>query len=110
MIAILLLLPDFDIRGPAILAAADPGVLERVAQRRLNAGWGLSEPVDSTLVAVPGCADLDRTGWLITNGEIYDIWVVDCAKLQHREAMIKNGLLADVNAPLSHQVGWLILE
>lgn len=103
---------ELTILGPGALAAADPGVLEAVAARRISNGWQLSqEPGDyEVLVAVADCRQLDRSGWLIADG-LHSALVVDCEANVHRGQMDRRGLLADVNrGELGHLKGWLILR
>lgn len=107
------LLDPFDVYGPGFISYADPGVLERVAERRIQAGWNLTGDWTAydVLVAPSDCQLLDRDGWLIVDGEILTIKIVDCAQKKHRQEMIDNGLLADVNMiELAHKNGWLILN
>ena len=104
-------MPDFTIIGPGALSAADPGVLERVAERRIRNGWGLDGPLTGLLLATADCADLNKRGWLVAAGEVHRITIVDCEQAAHRGQMASRGLLADVSEPgLAHERGWVILE
>lgn len=112
--AILLFASRLTVLGPGVLSGADPGVLERVAERRLRNGWGL-EQVDpagfDVLVAPPDCALLGRDGWLSVGGRVHRVLVVDCEARHHRGQMARRGLLADVNRPeLVHRKGLVILR
>lgn len=112
ILAALLTLEPFSVYGPGFISSADPGVLEAVAERRINAGWGL-DSIDGydLLIAPADCELLGRSGWLITNGNVYLTIVVDCSQERHRQEMIDNGILADVNDErLNHLEGWLILK
>ncbi len=93
-----------------VLAPADPGVLERVAERRIQ--W------DSTfeewrryevLVAPSDCTLLGKSGWLITSDKVYTAFVIDCEKDTDRGQMTERGLMADVNLD-SVGSGWLVLR
>ena len=108
-----LVIPDFDIRGPGYLSFANPGVLERVAERRLANGWGLETNWTGyeVLGATADCSLLGRGGWLIAGGEVVPILIVDCEADVHRGQMAERGLLADVSRlDLVHQKGWLVLR
>jgi len=93
-----------------VLAPADPGVLERVANRRIV--W------DSTfeewrryevLVAPADCSLLGKSGWLITPRMTYSAIVVDCEADVHRDQMNERGLMADTSLDEVGQ-GWLVLR
>jgi hypothetical protein len=105
--------PSVLVLGPGYLSAADPGVLERVALRRMAVGWGLAETDIAqydALVATIEWAHLGRAGWLIADKATYTALVVDCAQAKHRQAMMDGELLADVNRPqLVHKRAVLLL-
>jgi len=93
-----------------VLAPADPGVLERVANRRIV--W------DSTfeewrryevLVAPADCSLLGKSGWLITPERTYTAISVDCEKDTDKGQMNERGLMADANLDEVGQ-GWLVLR
>lgn len=112
ILAALLTLEPFSVYGPGAISAADPGVLEKVAERRIANSWGLSS-IDGydLLIAPADCALLGREGWLITNGNVYTSIVVDCENGEHRGQMAERGLLADANRrELAHKQGWLVLK
>lgn len=112
ILAALLTLEPFSVYGPGAISAADPGVLEAVADRRINAGWGL-DSIDGydLLIAPADCALLGRSGWLITNGNVYSSIVVDCQADVHAGIMESRGLLLDANRrELAHKQGWLVLK
>jgi hypothetical protein len=98
--------------GPGALSKANPGVLERVAETRLHYGYGLYDEnphLYDALVAPPACNLLGYDGWLVTNGEMLRVLVVDCGGPDNK--MIENGLLADINKPhLVHKQGWMVLR
>lgn len=111
--ALLAVAEPFVIIGPGAISAADPGVLERVAERRVQANWGLSDDWTAydVLTATADCRDLGKRGWLIANRNVYKAIVVDCAQEKHRQEMTENGLLLDANMEsLNHLEGWLILR
>ena len=84
--------------------------LPQVAERRINAGWGLESVKGyDGLIGTPNCGDLGRNGWLFVGDKALRIIVADCARPEHREAMVSQGLL-DVSLPLSHRKGWMVLE
>lgn len=110
-LSLLLILEQFTIIGPAHLSYA--GNLERVAERRVQAGWGVSDGWQDyqVLVGSVDCAHLGRAGWLVTSGSVLSAVVVDCAQKKHRQAMIDGRLLGDVNRrEIVHREGWLILK
>jgi hypothetical protein len=97
-----------------VLSGASPGVLETVAYRRIRNNWGLTPNTNpahyEALIATPHCNDLGKYGLLIVGNKQYKILVVDCAQPIHREKMLANGLLADVNlAHLWHKTGRYVL-
>lgn len=113
LLSLLLLLPDYHIIGPGFISSADPGVLEAVAERRVQANWGLSGDWTAydVLVATADCRNLGRSGWLIANRNVYTSIVVDCENGEHRGQMAERGLLADANRrELAHKQGWLVLR
>lgn len=113
ILAILALSGSMTIIGPGTLSGADPGVLERVAERRLHNGWGLHQQVDGydVLIAPPDCKLLGRSGYLVAGGRAYSAVAVDCEADVHRGQMVDRGLLADVNERgLWHKEGYLILR
>lgn len=98
------------IHGPGYIAYTP--LLERVAEHRLETGWGRL-PADWTsfdvLVATPGCAQLGKSGWLITPDGVLSALVVDCS--ENPQAMLDRGLLADASRRgLNHQRAWLVLR
>lgn len=96
-----------------VISAADPGVLERVAARRIANEWGLSADWRGfdVLVAPADCGLLGRSGWLIANGDVYTAIAVDCEQRAHRGQMAERGLLADANVKgLNHMAAWLVLR
>ena len=105
-------MPDFTIIGPGALSAADPGVLERVAERRIRNEWGLDGlEAGAVLIAPASCDLLGKRGWLIAGGEVHRVQVVDCENGNHAGEMAERGILADVSEPgLAHERGWVILE
>lgn len=107
-----MLADPYSVYGPGTISYADPGVLEAVADRRIQAGWGLTELGDyDTLVAPADCALLGRSGWLIADGQVLSVLVVDCENGNHRGQMESRGLLLDVNRlDLAHHKGWLVLR
>jgi hypothetical protein len=107
------LFEQYAILGPGAISYAGPGVLERVAERRVLNDWGLSGDWTgyTVLVAPANCALLGRDGWLITSGSILSALSVDCEQAAHAGQMDERGLLLDTNQKgLTHQEGWLILK
>lgn len=89
-----------------VLAPADPGVLESVANRRAVyfeqvPDWRNYE----VLTAVEDCRLLGQSGWLITGKGVSTAIVVDCLQAEHS----MNGIMADVNLGEIRE-GWLILK
>ena len=63
------------------------------------------------LTAVEDCRLLNRSGWLIANGDVYTAIVIDCENRDHAGMMVARGLMADVNIEsLGHLEGWLVLR
>ncbi len=84
---------------------ASTTVLEQVAVNR-----GIQE-TPATLVAIADCAYLFRPAYAITPLGIYDALVVDCAAPEHREEMIRNRIVADVNREVLHgKPGWVVIR
>lgn len=108
----LLLTSSTVILGPAAISEASPGVLEQVAETRIRYGYGLGAEdlsVYDALVAPPQCELLGHRGWLVADGQVLAVLVVDCGGPGNK--MLENGLLADVNRPeLVHKEGWLVLK
>ena len=107
----LLLATCLTIYGPGAISYSV--VLERVAERRVEAGWSLSAGWQEyeVLVATADCRLLDRSGWLVVGDRILTAKVVDCEQQAHRGQMRQRGLLVDANVKdLNHQRAWLILE
>lgn len=107
----MILLNSVAIVGPGALSYTP--VLEAVASRRLANHWGLTGDVADydALVAPADCGLLDKSGWLITGGEIWTVKAVDCEASSHAGMMNERGLLADTNREeLSHRRAWLVLR
>lgn len=107
MIAALIyfILSSAQLVGPLTLAPTDPGVLERVAQRRVNWQQVPENWADyDTLAGVADCSLVGRSGYLIGD-EVYTVAIVDCAKPEHVE---RAKWMIDVNQELSGE-GVLIL-
>lgn len=107
------MLSSYSVLGPGYLSYANPGVLERVAENRIERGWGL-EQIDisryDALVATEDCDLVGCDGWLITDKFIRVI-VVDCQGDHVKERMSDSDLLADVNDINEvHKKGWLLLR
>jgi hypothetical protein len=105
---VVLILAAALVLGPGVLAAADPGVLERVAERRAANGWGLATGTDwrdyEVLLGVVDCEHVGREATLVTRRARYRGLIVDCESGEHAGQMAARGLLADVNLPeLGHQ-------
>lgn len=88
-----------------MLAPADNGVLEDVANRRAV----LFEQVPDwrkydVLVAVEDCYLLGRSGWLITD-KVQTAIVVDCSQKKHS----MNGIMCDTTLEGIRE-GWLVLR
>ena len=95
------------------LSYANPGVLEDVAERRIKYNWMSPANISDydLLLATPSCHYVGKSARLIVDRDIYTALIVDCAKPQHRQEMIDNGLLADVNnLELVHQKGYLVID
>jgi hypothetical protein len=106
------LLSSFLILGPGVLAPAEAGCLERVAERRTANGWGLEgvSPGDfDVLVALEDCATIGAEGVLIAGGQVYTALVVDCENAEHAGQMAERGLLADVSRGDLGKYGAIIL-
>jgi len=101
---------DFYVSAPGAIAYTP--ALEIVAERRSTNGWGLGDYAGyEVLIAPADCSLLGRSGWLIANDDVYSAIVVDCSQQEHKQAMIDNGLLADVSMKsLSHKQGWIVLK
>lgn len=100
--------------GPGYLSYADPGVLERVAEKRIRLGWGLSK-VDirdyDALVATESCDLIGREGWLMTDSVTKNVLVVDCQNRDEQPRMSEVNLLADINVEdLVHKKALLLLK
>lgn len=106
----LLLAACLTIFGPGAISYS--AILDDVAERRINAGWGLSEISGyEVLVAPADCNLLGRSGWLIANGDVYSAIVVDCEQKAHRGQMESRGLLVDASrVGLNHKEAWLVLR
>lgn len=107
----MLVASQIKIIGPGAISYAGDGVLERVAERRVANGWGVShiEPGD-ILVAPADCGMLGKRGYLVTQGKVIPATVVDCEADVHSGRMKQDGLLLDSNQEeLTHSTGWLIL-
>jgi hypothetical protein len=99
--------------GPGAISYAGPGTLERVAERRLKNGWGLTEDWRNypALVAPADCALLGRSGWLVVEGTTTEVLAVDCEQAAHQGQMAARGIIADVSVEeLARQQGWLVLK
>lgn len=113
-----LLSSTLTILGPGVLSGANPGVLERVAERRLSGSLPAAmtmhgvDPAEYDVLAAPAnCNLLGRSGWLVAGGQVKTVLVVDCEAPQHRGQLAERGLLADVNVEeLWHRRGWLVLR
>lgn len=91
----------FLILSQGVLAPADPGVLERVAERRITWDQSFSDWREyDVLIAVANCNHLGRTGWVITPSHIYSTKVVDCEQQKHKGQMAARYILADINTPI----------
>lgn len=114
LFALLALSSQLTILGPGAISPADPGVLERVAERRLRNGWGLTDvnlQDYNALVAPADCDLLGRRGWLVAGKRVVSALVVDCEADVHRGQMDERGLLLDTNRQdLAHLEGLLILR
>lgn len=85
-----------------VLAAACPGVLESVQDRRVRYGFGLTEaaPAGTVLLGVQDCRWLGRDALLVVDGRgTYRARIVDCQQAEHRQAqpMASRGLVADTD-------------
>lgn len=84
------------------LAAAQPGCLERVQERRITNGWGLTEPARPgvVLIAIRDCSKLGLDGSIVVEGRgrhrVLPARVVDCQQVGHKP-LESLGLAADVN-------------
>lgn len=109
---LLSLILDYRIIGPGTISYAGPGVLESVEIRRAANRWGLQEVSGyEILIAPANCNLLGREGWLIVEGKIYPVIVVDCEADIHAGMMKDRGLLVDINKEyLAHKTGWAILK
>lgn len=109
---VILIISNITIVGPAVLSEAHPGVLERTAHLRMEHGFGLRRQNLASydaLVAPPQCELLGYDGWLVVDGKVFKILIVDCGGPDN--TMIENGLLADINKPeLVHKRGWMVLR
>jgi len=98
--------------GPGVLAPADVGCLERVQERRVWYGYGLSEIAGPgvALVAVEDCSLLGYDGVAIVEDVGYvPVRVVDCQQAAHTP-LSELGLVADVNLEeLGHRQAELLL-
>lgn len=76
-----------------------------------NRKWdGVDERFD-ILLATENCNDLAKWTWVISNGKVYQGVIVDCAKPEHRQQMLDNFIVADVNlAELNGQEAWVIVR
>lgn len=99
--------------GPGVLAATDPGVLERVELNRLAHGWGLYQlcPAGTARIGVADCSLLGSQGLLLVDGiGSIPACVVDCEAHRHAGQMAARGLVADVNLKaLDHRRAWVVL-
>lgn len=105
---------NYYVVGPGYTSLANPGVLEQVAERRIENGWGLTEDVDLTayslLGAVADCKSLGHGGYLVTEKEVKSILIVDCEADVHRGDMDRKKLIVDINdKELVHQEAYLVL-
>lgn len=116
MIALLLALvltSQVVVIGPGHLSYAGEGTLERVAERRLKNGWGVTQDwrAYTALVAPADCGLIGRSGWLVTGGNAMPALVVDCEQDAHSGQMAERGLLADTNREeMAHRRAWLVLR
>lgn len=97
--------------GPGALSYTP--VLETVASRRLANHWGLTGDIAGydVLAAPADCGLLNKSGWLIIEGRILSVKVVDCENGNHAGMMDGRNLLADVNREeLAHERAWLVLR
>jgi hypothetical protein len=95
---ILALGPSLTVLGPGALAPADPLVLETVEVKRVRYGWGLdsfASPAHIRL-AVESCEHLGRRGVVVTEGEVYRAYIVDCQQRDEVPRMSEIGLIADI--------------
>lgn len=114
LMGLVLWLSSYSVIGPAYLSYAEPGVLERVAEKRIRLGWGL-ERLDMSrydaLVATEDCLFIGREGWLLTELSTDRVLVVDCQNRDEQPRMSDVNLLADINVKdLVHEKGVLLLR
>lgn len=83
-----------------VLAAASPGVLEKVEMHRLAWGGEMAGP-GAVRIAVEDCAYLGWRGTMYTELGGFPVHVTDCQAAHDRQAqpMHERGLVADVNWP-----------
>lgn len=99
-----------EVIGPGAVSYAGKGVLERVAERRIRNGWGLTQVNNAILVAPADCDYLGSQGWLVTEDDVYNVTVVDCEADVHSGQMRQRGLLVDTNRlDLVHKKAWLVI-
>ena len=112
MSAIISIATSLAVLGPGALAAADPGVLDRVELTRIRHGYGLDGLAGPGVVklAVEDCALLGHRGYLVVeNVGLFEARVVDCQQEKH-EPLSERGLLADVDrADLGHRQAFLMV-
>jgi hypothetical protein len=84
--------------GPGALAPADPLVLETVEVKRVRNGWGLDDFASPAHIrlAVESCEHLGRRGMVVTEEEVYPVYIVDCQQRNEVPRMSELGLIADI--------------
>jgi hypothetical protein len=97
-----------------VLAAADPGCLERVQARRVANGWGLTDvaPAGVVLIALEDCERLGDYALMFVAGERQPrrVRVVDCQQKGHKP-LHELGLVADVSEQgLNHKRARIVLR
>lgn len=107
-------LTEYSLVGPGAISYADPGVLEKVTERRIKNGWGLDRVNWSKydlLGATAECKWLGKSGLLLSGLKRKTILIVDCEADVHKGQMQERGLLVDINnEDLVHKKGWLLLK
>jgi len=92
------------------LSKANPGVLEKVAERRVQNEWGLTEITQDTLIAVEDCNLLGYEAIVKVDGKEHKSQIVDC-EASHHNHMKERGLVADINNPdLVHKEAEVIIK
>lgn len=107
----LILASRIQVIGPGAISYAGANVLEGVATRRYDNGWGLyTSNLRRTLLAAEDCSLLGYNAWLIVEGHFIGGTIVDCEADVHAGEMKQRGLLVDTNrVDLVHKEAWLVV-